>query len=201
MADAPQCSVGVLVRTNKAVARMIYLLRKLRRAGQRRRGQSADRFAGRRADPVAPAGWPIIRATRWPGFIWPIRRWRRRWSWPTTATIARRRSWPSRTAAAAARTRVTARWSSPGPGGWPSSCDRRDQSRLQQLVELAYEYQPASTLRTDDFVRLVEQRQVADPSSADVRVMTIHQAKGLEFDIVVLPELDGHAHRPARRRW
>ncbi|MEX2176597.1 MAG: 3'-5' exonuclease, partial [Pirellulaceae bacterium] len=69
-------------------------------------------------------------------------------------------------------------------------CDRRDQSRLQQLVELAYEYQPASTLRTRDFLALAESKKIADPSSADVRVMTIHQAKGLEFDIVVLPELD-----------
>jgi ATP-dependent exoDNAse (exonuclease V) beta subunit len=58
-------------------------------------------------------------------------------------------------------------------------------------VELAYDYQPAASLRTDDFVRLVEKRKIADPTAADVRVMTIHQAKGLEFDIVVLPELDG----------
>ena len=29
-----------------------------------------------------------------------------------------------------------------------ASCDARDLSRLQQLVELAYEYQPGSTLRT-----------------------------------------------------
>ena len=28
------------------------------------------------------------------------------------------------------------------------------------------------------------------PATADVRVMTVHQAKGLQFDIVVLPELD-----------
>jgi len=29
-----------------------------------------------------------------------------------------------------------------------------------------------------------------DPETASIRVMTIHQAKGLEFDIVILPELD-----------
>src|SRR5205085_7933505 len=55
---------------------------------------------------------------------------------------------------------------------------------------LAYEYQPASTLRTSDFVRLVQSRRIADPQSADVRVMTIHQAKGLQFDVVFLPELE-----------
>ena len=72
-----------------------------------------------------------------------------------------------------------------------ASCDARDLSRLQQLVELAYDYQPRSTLRTSDFIRLVEQQRIADPTSSDVRVMTIHQAKGLQFDVVFLPELDG----------
>lgn len=70
------------------------------------------------------------------------------------------------------------------------ACDSRDRSRLQQLVELAYAYQPHSTLRPADFLEFVEQQKVADPSTADVRVMTVHQAKGLEFDIVFLPELD-----------
>jgi ATP-dependent exoDNAse (exonuclease V) beta subunit len=34
---------------------------------------------------------------------------------------------------------------------------------------------------------------VADPLASRVQVMTIHQSKGLEFDAVVLPELDGKA--------
>jgi len=55
---------------------------------------------------------------------------------------------------------------------------------------LAYEYQPRSTLRTVDFIRLVETKRIADPTSSDVRVMTIHQAKGLQFDVVFLPELN-----------
>ena len=33
-------------------------------------------------------------------------------------------------------------------------------------------------------------KRVADPTRAAVRVMTVHQSKGLEFDHVVLPELD-----------
>ncbi len=71
-------------------------------------------------------------------------------------------------------------------------CNRRDQNRLQQLVELAYDYQPRGTLRGDDFVTLVEERKISDPTTASVRVMTVHQSKGLEFDVVVLPELDGN---------
>ncbi|MEI8374292.1 MAG: UvrD-helicase domain-containing protein [Planctomycetota bacterium] len=69
-------------------------------------------------------------------------------------------------------------------------CDRRDVSRLEQLVEMAYGYEDQATTRPGDFVTLVRQQKVEDPTSARVRVMTVHQAKGLQFDIVVLPELD-----------
>ena len=58
------------------------------------------------------------------------------------------------------------------------------------MVELAYDYQPRGTLRADDFTAWVRQQRVPDPSGASVRVMTIHAAKGLQFDAVVLPELD-----------
>jgi len=71
-------------------------------------------------------------------------------------------------------------------------CSRRELSRLQKLVEMGYDYQQQATLRPRDFIALVEDKRVADPSTDAVRVMTIHQAKGLEFDVVVLPELDVH---------
>ncbi|MGE3780326.1 MAG: UvrD-helicase domain-containing protein, partial [Pirellulaceae bacterium] len=70
------------------------------------------------------------------------------------------------------------------------ACGGRDQTRLDQLVERAYAYQSQATLRARDFVRKIELERVAEPSRAPIRVMTIHQAKGLEFDHVVLPELD-----------
>lgn len=90
-------------------------------------------------------------------------------------------------------------------------CNRREARRLTQLVEMAYEYQHRvetptqmgyarqrrQSIRPTEFVRCVRETKVADPSNATVRVMTVHQAKGLEFDIVVLPDLlgpfvDGH---------
>ena len=71
-----------------------------------------------------------------------------------------------------------------------ADCSRREVNRLEQLVELAYAYQGQVTLRTSDFVAFVQSQKVMDPTAANVRVMTIHQAKGLQFDIVVLPELD-----------
>jgi ATP-dependent exoDNAse (exonuclease V) beta subunit len=70
------------------------------------------------------------------------------------------------------------------------SCNRREMSRLDQLVELAYRYDPNGSIRADHFIAMVEEAKVSDPTSAPVRVMTVHQAKGLEFGIVILPELD-----------
>ena len=68
--------------------------------------------------------------------------------------------------------------------------DERELARLLQLVELAFRWDGRSTLRPQDFVRFVQHEAVEAPSDARVRVMTVHKAKGLEFDVVVLPELD-----------
>jgi ATP-dependent exoDNAse (exonuclease V) beta subunit len=70
------------------------------------------------------------------------------------------------------------------------ACDGREQRRMAQLVELAFRFEDRATLRPSDFVQFVRRERVEDPVAAQVRVMTVHQAKGLEFDVVVLPELD-----------
>lgn len=64
------------------------------------------------------------------------------------------------------------------------------QNGLEQLIEQAIDYEKEGSLRPSAFVRHVELTKVEDPSRSTIRVMTIHQSKGLEFDIVVLPELD-----------
>lgn len=69
-------------------------------------------------------------------------------------------------------------------------CDARELGRLMQLVEMGYTYEAQATTRVDDFLGVVEETRVETPRRAAVRVMTVHQSKGLEFDIVVLPELD-----------
>lgn len=71
------------------------------------------------------------------------------------------------------------------------TCTRREVLRLQQLVRIAYD-SPSDNqqwhLRPNRFVNYVrEEVKVSDQSSARVRVMTVHKAKGLEFDVVVLP--------------
>ncbi|HRF00034.1 MAG TPA: UvrD-helicase domain-containing protein [Pirellulaceae bacterium] len=68
--------------------------------------------------------------------------------------------------------------------------DRRERQRLAQLVDLAFRFEPRATLRPSDFIRFVEREKVSDPSSAKVRVMNFHQSKGLEFDAVILPDID-----------
>lgn len=70
------------------------------------------------------------------------------------------------------------------------ACDQSNLLRLSQLVELADAFEPDSTLRPGAFVDFVIGSEVETTRSAPVRVMTIHKAKGLEFDIVVLSDLD-----------
>ncbi len=80
-------------------------------------------------------------------------------------------------------------------GAWvgkiAASCDRRELQRLHQLVDLARRFDLRSGLRPAGFVQFVEHVSVEEARPAPVQVMTIHQSKGLEFDIVVLPELEG----------
>ncbi len=71
-------------------------------------------------------------------------------------------------------------------------CDATSLRRLMQLVELAEVHDERDAgLRPGFFVDAVRAARIEDPSPARVRVMTIHAAKGLEFDTVVLPDLDG----------
>ena len=70
-------------------------------------------------------------------------------------------------------------------------CDPRETLRLKQLTLLALESERVSSPRLRDFVRLVREKRIERPQAAPVRVMTIHQSKGLEFDAVILAELDG----------
>ena len=76
------------------------------------------------------------------------------------------------------------------PHALAKDCDERNVIRLGHLVQLADEFDPQATLRAGDFIRYVEATSVEEPNPAAVRVMTVHKSKGLEFDAVVLPELD-----------
>ena len=91
--------------------------------------------------------------------------------------------------------------------GWAeqlrSSCNRREARRLEQLVEKAFEFQnrlesprqlgyarqSRLSTRPAAFVRHIRETKFSDPSADTIRVMTVHQSKGLQFDMVVLPDL------------
>lgn len=66
---------------------------------------------------------------------------------------------------------------------------QRDQLRADQLIQRAYHYDSMATLRGRDFIDFVRKDKVSLNRPAKVRVMTIHQSKGLEFDAVFLPGL------------
>jgi ATP-dependent exoDNAse (exonuclease V) beta subunit len=102
----------------------------------------------------------------------------------------------ARSVALRLRQRLMAEGYGPVITGWAralrdlGALDDREENRMLQLAELGHRWDPRSTLRPQDFVRFVEHEALEAPSEAWVRVMTVHKAKGLEFDIVVLPELD-----------
>ncbi|MDG1845501.1 MAG: UvrD-helicase domain-containing protein [Acidimicrobiales bacterium] len=65
-----------------------------------------------------------------------------------------------------------------------------DRRRFNQLIDIAFSYdQDPTPGRISDFIGHIRNVKVENPSVASVRVMTVHRAKGLEFDAVFMPEL------------
>ena len=68
------------------------------------------------------------------------------------------------------------------------------RSRLEQLAAAARLFDATGEKRVLEFVDHVRSYAISDPAQGDaVQVMTIHKSKGLEFDMVVLPDLEGAA--------
>ena len=67
--------------------------------------------------------------------------------------------------------------------------DRVQFTRLEHLLVFADAFTFSSNFRLDEFIEAVEKERFSDPEASRVRVMTIHQSKGLEFDAVILPTL------------
>ncbi len=68
-------------------------------------------------------------------------------------------------------------------------CNERDQQRLEQLIQQGYLFDSNRWTRIGEFVAYIQEKRIATPTPSQVRVMTIHQSKGLEFDAVFLPTL------------
>ncbi len=67
------------------------------------------------------------------------------------------------------------------------SMDAQSKARFEQFIDLADTWEAATHGGPAELAAIAESRCIDEPGRASVRVMTIHGAKGLEFDVVVVP--------------
>jgi ATP-dependent exoDNAse (exonuclease V) beta subunit len=184
---APDQTIGVLMRTNAAVHRMIYELRKRNVPAS---GEGGHPLA--ESPPVAAMLSAMVLADH-PGDsasafhvlnspLGPLLDMHRLDEAPKVARSIRKRLLEQGYA------KTIAQWMH----ALADRCDARGLRRLHRLVDLAeaWDRGPNPVLRPSRFVDHVESARVEEPGGSAVRVMTIHKSKGLEFEAVVLPELD-----------
>lgn len=176
--------VGVLVRTNAAVARMRFELKQ--------RGIEASEEGG---IPLvdSPAVNLLLSALRVADHPGDTVAWAHLATGPLADTFTPDDTRTRAVISREVRTSLLRDGYGPTLMRWTRSlaprCREANLRRLSQLVQLGHRFDRRPTLRPADFVRVVERTRVEDPRQEQVRVMTLHQAKGLEFDLVVLPEL------------
>jgi ATP-dependent helicase/nuclease subunit A len=192
-AESPRHSIAILFRSNAPISRMVTLLRQ--------RGIDASEEGGGSLldSPAVETILSLIQLADHPGDS--VARFHLE-TGPLHARLANLLATPPLFAAELRRSLLEI-----GYGAfvreWATrlapSCSQRDATRLQQLIEIATEYDRKATLRPRDFAGFVARTKIKNIAASTVRVMTIHNAKGLEFDTVILPELEKlFASRPPR---
>ncbi len=194
-AEAPRATIGILLRKNNHLTKLIYLL-----------GERGLRASGEGGNPLTDSSAvlhvvSLLHLTDHPGdgmaalhvvssplataFDWPARK-------DTLASRARQVARDARARIAAEGFGGLCAWLRPTVHAGYDDWDRR---RFEQLVDLAYAFDTRARTRADDFVDAVRETKVEDPASTRIKVLTIHMAKGLEFDAVILPELNEPLYR------
>ena len=74
--------------------------------------------------------------------------------------------------------------------GFQAACSPYEHGRLEQLMALAEAFDAAGGGRPSALMKRVRNERVESPLPANVRVLTFHAAKGLEFESVILMDLD-----------
>ncbi len=186
---APNRSIGVLVRDNKMVKHLIHLLRRLElnASGEGGGPINDDPAVGTVLSALKMADHPGDTAAAFCVLHSPLA------TSPNiqltnldTNSLARTSRSIRQYLSAYGYGQTIAQWTQ----HLAPACNQRSLTRLVQLIELANRYDPDRKIRPSDFVQYVERSSIQEPTAAAIRVMTIHQAKGLEFDIVVLPQLN-----------
>jgi ATP-dependent helicase/nuclease subunit A len=191
--EAPNASLAILTRANTLIPRLLF---ELRRQGLIAVGEHGNPLTD---SPGAAVAISALHLAEHPGdsaayfhiATSPLgASWGLNWT-PESA--------PARTRLAA---RLRARVARDGLHGFlrrlqrrmASSMDEYGFSRFDQLIDLAEDFDAGAA----DFARFARERPVEPVAGAGhaIRVMTIHKAKGLEFDAVILPELDTPWNRP-----
>ncbi len=71
-----------------------------------------------------------------------------------------------------------------------AACSTYERGRLEQLMALVEKWEITKTTRLSALVKRIRHERVETPLPANVRVLTFHAAKGLEFESVILMDLD-----------
>ena len=66
----------------------------------------------------------------------------------------------------------------------------QEKAIFKELIDICIEYDRNSNKNIDDFIKFVSAQQLVNFKASNIKIMTIHAAKGLEFDAVILPDLD-----------